>query len=215
MSPRSSTESYPAFARVRLRENPGKNLNQVTCPDRDSNPGHLVSRPDALTGLVKCFVWSVALYGAETWTLRRSEEERLEAFEMWIWRRMESVKWTERIRNEDMLERVGEERMMLKLIRKRRRNWLDHWLRRNCLLKDALERMVDGRRVRGRRKYQMIDDIKIYGSHKRGRQKIVKIGECWICTERPRSCTSTVRCTVNPDYDMDDDNDGDDDDDGM
>ncbi|KAJ4427465.1 hypothetical protein ANN_25113 [Periplaneta americana] len=49
MSPRSSTESYPAFARIGLRENPGKNLNEVTCSDRDSNPGHLVSRPDALT----------------------------------------------------------------------------------------------------------------------------------------------------------------------
>ncbi|KAJ4433747.1 hypothetical protein ANN_16059 [Periplaneta americana] len=49
MSPGSSTESYPAFSRIGLRENPGKNLNQVTCPDRDSNPGHLVSRPDALT----------------------------------------------------------------------------------------------------------------------------------------------------------------------
>ncbi|KAJ4451822.1 hypothetical protein ANN_03296, partial [Periplaneta americana] len=52
------------------------------------------------------FVWSVALYGAETWTLRRSEEKRLEAFEMWIWRRMERVKWTDRIRNEAVLERV-------------------------------------------------------------------------------------------------------------
>ncbi|KAJ4426866.1 hypothetical protein ANN_26665 [Periplaneta americana] len=49
MSPGSSTESYPAFAPIGLREKPGKNLNQVTCPDRDSNPGHLVSRPDALT----------------------------------------------------------------------------------------------------------------------------------------------------------------------
>ncbi|KAJ4432131.1 hypothetical protein ANN_20747 [Periplaneta americana] len=49
MSPGSSTESYPAFAHIRLRENPRKNLNQVTCPDRDSNPGHLVSQPDALT----------------------------------------------------------------------------------------------------------------------------------------------------------------------
>ncbi|KAJ4432097.1 hypothetical protein ANN_20711 [Periplaneta americana] len=49
MSPGSSTESYPAFARIGLRENLGKNLNQVTCPDRDSNPGHLVSQPDVLT----------------------------------------------------------------------------------------------------------------------------------------------------------------------
>ncbi|KAJ4449651.1 hypothetical protein ANN_01055 [Periplaneta americana] len=49
MSPESNTESYPAFAHIGLRENPGKNLNQVTCPDRELNPGHLVSRPDALT----------------------------------------------------------------------------------------------------------------------------------------------------------------------
>ena len=43
---------------------------------------------------VKCFVWSVALYGAETWTLRRNEQKQLEAFGMWIWRGMERVKWT-------------------------------------------------------------------------------------------------------------------------
>ncbi|KAJ4451237.1 hypothetical protein ANN_02698 [Periplaneta americana] len=49
MNSGSNTESYPAFAHIGLRENPGKNLNQVTCPDRESNPGHLVSRPDALT----------------------------------------------------------------------------------------------------------------------------------------------------------------------
>ncbi|KAJ4451257.1 hypothetical protein ANN_02718, partial [Periplaneta americana] len=51
---------------------------------------------------------------AETWTLRRSKKKQIEAFEMWIWRRMERVKWTDRIRNEAVLETVGEERMMLK-----------------------------------------------------------------------------------------------------
>ncbi|KAJ4442402.1 hypothetical protein ANN_03988 [Periplaneta americana] len=49
MSLGSNTESYPAFAHIGLRENPGKNLNQITCPDRESNPGPLVSRLDALT----------------------------------------------------------------------------------------------------------------------------------------------------------------------
>ncbi|KAJ4438483.1 hypothetical protein ANN_14428 [Periplaneta americana] len=64
---------------------------------------------------------------------------------MWIWRRMERVKWIERIRNEAVLERVGGKRMMLKMIRKRKRNWLGHWLRRHCLLTDALQGMVNGR----------------------------------------------------------------------
>ncbi|KAJ4430254.1 hypothetical protein ANN_22466 [Periplaneta americana] len=49
MSPESSTESYPAFVHIGLRENPGKNLNQEACPDWEPNPGHLVSQPDALT----------------------------------------------------------------------------------------------------------------------------------------------------------------------
>ncbi|KAJ4432437.1 hypothetical protein ANN_21056 [Periplaneta americana] len=61
MSPGSSTESYPAFARIGLRENPGKNLNQVTCPDRDSNPGHLVSQPDALTVTPQSLVYETPI----------------------------------------------------------------------------------------------------------------------------------------------------------
>ena len=59
------------------------------------------------------------MYGAETWTLRRKEQKRLEAFEMWIWRRMEHGKWTDKIKNAVVLERVGERRIMLQLIKKR------------------------------------------------------------------------------------------------
>ncbi|KAJ4447989.1 hypothetical protein ANN_09999 [Periplaneta americana] len=122
--------------------------------------------------LVKFFVWSVALYGEETWTLRRNEEKRIEAFEMWMWKRTERVKWTDRIRNEVVLEKVGEERMMLKLIRKRKRNWLSLWLRR------------------------IIDDIRRLS----GRQKIGKIGECWVCNERPSHRQNTyVAVGLNPD----------------
>ncbi|KAJ4433608.1 hypothetical protein ANN_15918 [Periplaneta americana] len=49
MSPGSSTESYLPFAHIGLRENPRNNLNLVTCPDRESNPGHQVSCLDELT----------------------------------------------------------------------------------------------------------------------------------------------------------------------
>ena len=51
---------------------------------------------------------------------------------------------------------------MLELIRKRKRNWLGHWLRRNCLLKVALEVMVNVKKIHGRRRY-MIDNIMING----------------------------------------------------
>lgn len=49
--------------------------------------------------LVKCFVWSVALYGAETWTIRKEEQRKLEIFEMWIWRRMEEITGEDIARN--------------------------------------------------------------------------------------------------------------------
>ena len=76
---------------------------------------------------------------------------------------MEHVKWTDKIKDAVVLERVGEERIMLELIKKRKRNWLGHWLRRNCLLKDDLEGMVNGMKVRCRIRYQMIDNIMING----------------------------------------------------
>jgi hypothetical protein len=50
--------------------------------------------------LVKCYIWSIALYGAETWTLRAVDQKHLERFEMWCWRRMEKISWTDHVRNE-------------------------------------------------------------------------------------------------------------------
>ena len=57
--------------------------------------------------LVKCFVWRVALYGAKTWTLRRKEQKQLEAVEKWIWRRLERVKCTDKIKNAVVLKEEG------------------------------------------------------------------------------------------------------------
>ena len=124
--------------------------------------------------LEKCFAWSVVLYGAETWTLRRNEQKHLEVFEMWVWRKMERVKWTDKIKNAVVLERVREGRMILELIRKRKRNWLGHWLIKNCLLKDALEGMVNGKKVRSRRTYQIIDNIMINGLYEDTKRKAEK-----------------------------------------
>ena len=70
---------------------------------------------------------------------RQNEQKRLEAFEMWLWRRMENIKWTDKIKNAIMLERVGEGRIILELIKKKKRDWLGHWLRRNFQLKEILE----------------------------------------------------------------------------
>jgi hypothetical protein len=49
--------------------------------------------------LVKCYVWSIALYGAETWTLRAVDQKLLESFEMWCWRRMGKISWFDHVRD--------------------------------------------------------------------------------------------------------------------
>ena len=59
---------------------------------------------------MKCYIWSIALYGAETWTLRKVDQKYLKSFETWCWRRMEKINWTDRVRNEEVLHTVKKER---------------------------------------------------------------------------------------------------------
>jgi hypothetical protein len=54
-------------------------------------------------------LWGIALYGAETWTLRAADQKHLESFEMWCWRRME-ISWTDHVRNAEVLLRVKQQR---------------------------------------------------------------------------------------------------------
>ena len=115
--------------------------------------------------LIKCYIWSMALYGAETWTLRAADQKNLESFEMWCWRRME-ISWTDHVRNEEVLLRVNEQRNILSEIRKRKADWIGHILRtsRNCLLKQVNEGKIKGEievaRRRGRRRKKLLDDLK-------------------------------------------------------
>jgi hypothetical protein len=88
--------------------------------------------------LVKCYIWNTALYGAETWTLRKVDQKYLESFETWCWRRME-ISWTDSVRNEEVLQRVKEERNVLHTTIRRKANWIAHIFRRNCLLKHVIK----------------------------------------------------------------------------
>ena len=99
-----------------------------------------------------------------------------------------ACKMERQIKNAVVLERVGEGRIMLELIRKRKINWLCHWLRRNCLLKDALEGMVNGKKVRGRRRYQMIDNIMINGLYEDTKRKAEKRIEWKILSSQWKTC---------------------------
>jgi hypothetical protein len=107
--------------------------------------------------MVKALIWSVALYGSETWTMTAEEVRRLEAFEMWIWRRMCKISWMDHITNEEVLRRVGEKRSLMQTIRMRQKNWIGHVLRGNSLLRTVLEGRLQGKHQRGRPRKKMLD----------------------------------------------------------
>jgi len=91
-------------------------------------------------------------------------QKHLESFEMWCWRRMEKISWTDHVRNEDVLLRVKEQRNILHEIRKRKANWIGHILRRNCILQRVIEGKIKGgmevTERRGRRRRKLLDDRK-------------------------------------------------------
>ena len=125
--------------------------------------------------LVKCYVWSIALYGSESWTLLALDQKHLESFEMWCWGRMEKISWTHHVRNEDVLLRVKEQKNILHEIRKRKANWIDHILGRNCLLQRFTEGKIQvgievtGRQ--GRRRRKLLDDLKERGGYSHLKEK--------------------------------------------
>ena len=88
--------------------------------------------------LLICYIWILAFYGAENWTLRRVDKKYKESFEMCCWRRMEKISWTDRVRNEGALQTVKQDGNILQTVKGRRDNWIGHILHRNCLLKDVI-----------------------------------------------------------------------------
>ena len=96
--------------------------------------------------LVKALIWPVVLYGCETWTLRKMEIDRLRAFEMWIWRRMERISWEDKKKNEEVLDAM--ERSLVEAVVKRKKNWIWHIVSGEGLLKLALEGRMKGKRKR-------------------------------------------------------------------
>jgi hypothetical protein len=113
---------------------------------------------------VKCYVWSIALYGAETWTLQAVDQKHPETFEILCWRRMEKISWTDHLRNKDVLLRVREQRNILHEICKWKVNWIGHDLRGNCLLLRVTEGKIQGgievTGRQGRRCRKLLDDLK-------------------------------------------------------
>jgi hypothetical protein len=122
--------------------------------------------------LVKCYIWNIASYGAETLTFLNVDQKYLVSSETWCWGRKEKISWTERVRKEEVLQRVKEERNTPQKIKRRNANGIGPIFRRNCILKHFIEGKIGGgielTERRGRRRKQLLDDLK----EKRGHWKL-------------------------------------------
>ena len=112
--------------------------------------------------VVKCYIWSVLLYGVETWSLKVRSMNRLEAFEMWTLRRMLRIPWTDRISNAEVLERAETDRELLRNVKRRKTGYLGHFLRGDKyeILRLLLCGRIDGKRPRGRKKLSWLRNIR-------------------------------------------------------
>ena len=110
--------------------------------------------------MIKTLIWSIALYSAETWILKRVDRDRLEAFEMWCWRKMLGIKWMDKTSNRDVLDRAEEERSILSCIWTRKKKWIGHVIRGDNLLRRVIEGRMLGKPPRGRKRFGMLSDLK-------------------------------------------------------
>jgi len=78
--------------------------------------------------IIKCMVWSVALYGAETWAITQADRKRLAAFEISEWRRIEKISWINKISIEEVLQGVQESRRIIDSVQQCKHRWNGHIL---------------------------------------------------------------------------------------
>ena len=111
--------------------------------------------------LMKCYVWSTLLYGAETWTITKTLTKRIDAFEMWTYRWMLRISWKEHKSNEEVLNMMKTSLKLMKIIKKRECEYFGHFIRRpNSIQRLLLEASIDRKRGKGRPRTMWMDNIK-------------------------------------------------------
>ena len=108
---------------------------------------------------IRAYAWSTFLYGSEAWNISKVMERRIEALEMWLYRRMLKIPWVDHISNEQVLQRAGAKREMMNSIRKKQLRFLGHTMREQQLESLCLMGKVEGRRGRGRPRIKFVDGL--------------------------------------------------------
>ena len=110
--------------------------------------------------LVKAMVFPVVMYGCESWTVKKAERRRIDAFELWCWRRLLRVPWTARRSNRSILKEISPECSLEGLMLKLKLQYFGLlMLRTDFLEKTLMLGKIEGRRRMGRQRMRWLDDI--------------------------------------------------------
>ena len=110
--------------------------------------------------LVKAMVFPVVMYGCEGWTVKKAEHRRIDAFELWCWRRLLRVPWTARRSNQSILKEISPGCSLGGLMLKLKLQYFGHLVQRaDSLEKTLILRKIEGRKRRGQQRIIWLDGI--------------------------------------------------------
>ena len=110
--------------------------------------------------LVKAMIFPVVMYGCESWTIKKAEQQRIDAFELWCWRRLLRVPWTARRSNQSILKEISPEYSLEGLMLKLKLQYFGHLMQRtDSLEKTLMLGKIEGGRRRGQQRMRWFDGI--------------------------------------------------------
>ena len=112
--------------------------------------------------MLRCYVFPILLYGCECWTLNPLLEKRIEAFEMYLYRRILRISWIERVRNIEVLDKMHKNKELMSTIKERKLRYIGHLMRgdRYEILRLIIEGKIQGKRSVGRRQNSWLKDLR-------------------------------------------------------